>query len=87
MDNEEKNELLAALTESMALMTVMQAQVHSLIATHPARGDLMLAYRQRMERHLSNGLASALKDAVLVRLEHHHQAALKEMSEAGACGA
>lgn len=87
MNDEEKSGLLATLTENTALLTVMQAQVHALIATHPAQGELMLAYRRRMERHLSNGLASPLPDAFLTLLEHQHQKALKEMSEAGASGA
>lgn len=82
MDKSLMAEMARTLQETTVMLTVLQAQMHAVVAVSPSRAALISAYEQRMERHFSNGLGSALPDAFLERLTQAHQRALKEMQSA-----
>lgn len=79
MDEQDRAELEQLQHANVVLLTILQAQMHALIATSDCREKVIAVYCQRMERHMANGLGSPLPESFLKLLQDRHQQALEEM--------
>lgn len=79
MDEREQAELEQLQSENIVALSILQAQIHALIATSDCREKVIDAYCQRMERHLANSLGSPLPESFLKLQQDQHQKALEEL--------
>jgi hypothetical protein len=82
-----EKELESLHLETLATLSVMQAQIHALIAVSPHHHAIRHFYQTAMETHFARGLGRPVPEQFLQALERANQIALQEMPAAPESGA